>query len=535
MMNGKTGNMKTNILLLGVMPFLLAACYEDKGNYDYKEVNDVLSLTFSPEPVVSEYSYDYKYRQPALDTLYVTYTPQVEQSQQEGGVNLEFQWIQSRIVNQKTVYDTVKAKELTLKYPPKKASSYSPLFRMIDHSTGIEYYRQFTMKTEVPFIMSWFVLHGQPGDRKIGVVEGIDDPAKTAIAFDAYEEIWGIRRFQNAIGFVYASSDGDIYTDYEHITVLQPDSCAYMHPFNLLVTKRYEQMFPVLASRPRFVYGVGDETASSTLIVDERGQCYWAKSFGYYFMVNTNEETKDYVADKVFISEGGYATIWDKEHKRFYYYQLRSNGTMWSDPGIHPEDEGFNNAVLTLFDEGVFAEGELENQEVLYLGQGNNSLSERGVMVLAADADKHYTVYQIGYNVKGSSSVISMEKVPLPGLSLDENSVIATSVAYADQFFFTRSSGVYLYNMMSGEEIMLYDAGGEIAQLEFRIARNYDPGYGAVNANNRLGIVVNNPDGTGELHEIFLDGAGDVQRNVIYTGFGPIQDIVFSAQGKMRY
>lgn len=48
--------MKKNILLLAIITFVLSGCYEDKGNYDYKEVNDVLSLTFSPEPEISEYS-----------------------------------------------------------------------------------------------------------------------------------------------------------------------------------------------------------------------------------------------------------------------------------------------------------------------------------------------------------------------------------------------------------------------------------------------------------------------------------------------
>ena len=50
----------------------------------------------------------------------------------------------------------------------------------------------------------------------------------------------------------------------------------------------------------------------------------------------------------------------------------------------------------------------------------------------------------------------------------------------------------------------MYDAGGPITKLKFRIARWYDSGYGTIDANKRLAIVVDNPDGTGELHEICL-------------------------------
>ena len=42
--------MKKNIYILGLIAFILAGCYEDKGNYDYKKVNDLESITFTPGP-----------------------------------------------------------------------------------------------------------------------------------------------------------------------------------------------------------------------------------------------------------------------------------------------------------------------------------------------------------------------------------------------------------------------------------------------------------------------------------------------------
>ena len=115
------------IYILGIIAFILAGCYEDKGNYDYKKVNDLVSITFTPEPTIAEYSYNYKYRQPALDTLKVTYSPVITQSEVDGGSNLEYQWITWKTVNDETVYDTVFSKDLLLKYPPKKSTKYEPL------------------------------------------------------------------------------------------------------------------------------------------------------------------------------------------------------------------------------------------------------------------------------------------------------------------------------------------------------------------------------------------------------------------------
>ena len=530
--------MRKKLYILYIIAFIMGGCYEDKGNYDYKNINDILSLTFSPEPTISEYSYDYKYRQPPLDTLFVTYSPSVEQSIMTDDSQLEFQWIFLKSANNKTYYDTVKSKDLILKYPPKKSTSYSPLFRMIDHSTGVEYYRQFTMKTELPFVMSWFVLHGQPNDRKLGVIEGIDDESAIRITLDAYDDIWGVRRFQKAIGLVYAPSDASNNfrtQDVEHLTVLQQDSAAYMHPFNLIVSNKFEQMMPATIVRPRLAYGMGDEKRDRTVIVDENGRLYWAKGYGYYFAVNTEEATKDYIVDKIYIAEDLYVIVWDKVHKQFMYYGMYQNSSTFQDPGSHPNDDG-NVAVLKLFEEGVFDEKEWDDKEIIYLGQGNNDVSEFGVTAVAVDANQKHFVYQMGFNSKsgGSESFIEVTKTEALNMNLDENSQIATSIAFKDQIFYTRNSAVYLYNMVSGEETYLYDAGGPISQIKFRISRGYDTGYGAIDANNRLAIVVNGADGTGELHELFLDISGDVNKTMVYTGFGPIVDIVFSAQGFPR-
>lgn len=526
--------MKEKIYILGLIAFILAGCYEDKGNYDYKEVNDLVSITFTPEPVISGGNYSYKYRQPALDTLRVTYSPKVTQSSVTDESNLEYQWITWKTVKNKTVYDTVFSKELSLKFPPKKSSAYTPLFRVIDHLTGVEYYSQFSMKTQVPFVKSWFVLHGQQGDRKLGVVEGVNEEnEEPSIIYDVYEDMWGIRRFQDATRLLYTLDGSDWSSGaVEHIVVIQSDSCSYMHSFDLVVKKGFELMMPNVIPRPRLAYGVGEETGASCLLVDQTGHFYWEKGDGWFFDVKTNEDTKDYIVDKIFLSRRNYVTVWDKIHKQFMYYAMGENPWIRSLTD-RPADEG--EAILKLFDEGVFAEDEWVNQEVLYMGQGNNDMSEDGVIVVAKDNEQSCTIYQIGFDGKGGSSFLEVNKTLAPKMKLEASSQFATSIAFTDQIFFSRGSAVYLYNMISGEEIYLYDAGGPITKLQFRIARWYDEGYGAKGANNRLAIVVNNPDGTGELHEIFLDAAGDIEKTMVHTGFGPIQDIIFTAPGIMRY
>lgn len=525
--------MKRNyIYCIGIIAFLLGSCYRDKGNYDYREVNELVSINFTPEPLEnSESSASYKYRQPALDTLQVTYTPVVVQSQIIDESNLEFQWIMSRTENKQVYLDTIYSKELTLKYPPKKKTTYSPLFRVIDHQTGVEYYKRLRMSTEVPFTNSWFVLHGAQGDRKLGVVEGINKEDETpSIVYDVYEDMWGVRRFQNAKGLVYFASDGSFVSGLvENMVVLERDSLTYFHPFDLVVRKTFELMMPVVSPRPRLAYGVGNGYEAA-LLVDENGHLYWTRGLGWFFSIKTNDATKDYCVEDVFLTWSGYAIIWDKKQKQFMYYSMNANPWSRVDADVHPENTG--RAELTLFDEGVFADGEWDNQQVLYMGQGNSDISDEGGVIIAADNKQNYFVYQIGFDGRGSS-FIEMTKTPIK-MNIDGDTQFATSIAFMNQIFYTKNGAVYLYNVVSGEEIYLYNAGGTIAKLQFRIARSYDKNYGTLDANRRLAVVVNNANGEGELHELFLSTGGDVEKVLVHTGFGEIQDLKFSAPGAVR-
>lgn len=524
-------------ILLSLTALVFGGCFDDKGNYDYKDVNDVVELTFTPEPTVTEYSYEYTYKQPSLDTLVVTYTPNVKQSLVEGEDNLEFQWI----MENGTKFDTIFSKELVLKYPPKQKSSYDPLFRMIDHSTGVEYYQQFKMMTEVPFLASWFVLHGEMGDRRLGVVEGINNEGdEPSVTLDAYENIWGQRRFQKAIGLIYATSDDLDMTNYEneHMTVIQEDSLAWMYPFSLVVSRNFYTMMPSTAVGSRFAYGVDDEIEGGTVLVTTNGKCFWGRKKGFYFTTQTTTETANYVVDQLYINAQHEVIVWDKVNSCFCYFSMPQLPYNLSD--THPGDNAYT-ATLTLLTKedgsALFEDGEWDNQEVLYLGQGNNEVSEEGVMILGRSGT-NYTVYQMGKTKGDKGETLTVVKYPLAAdLALDQDSQVATSVAYTDQFFFTRGgSALYLYNVVNGEEKLLYDAGGRITKLKFRTARqNTNAGFfGVVDPNNRLALVVDKGDGTGELHEVYLSVAADVEETHVYEGFGTIQDIAFANVGVLK-
>ena len=62
--------------------FVLAGCYEDKGNYDYHDVNGVKIEIDEPQV-----------RMPKSDDAEVTLKPIIAQTMATGDENLDFQWL----------------------------------------------------------------------------------------------------------------------------------------------------------------------------------------------------------------------------------------------------------------------------------------------------------------------------------------------------------------------------------------------------------------------------------------------------------
>ena len=59
----------------------LTGCYEDKGNYKYRDINEV-TYKILPE---SEDGY-YRFKQPPVDTMYVDYTVDLSHQRRKPGV-----------------------------------------------------------------------------------------------------------------------------------------------------------------------------------------------------------------------------------------------------------------------------------------------------------------------------------------------------------------------------------------------------------------------------------------------------------------
>ena len=532
--------MKQLILIFGFVTWFLVGCYDDKGNYDYKEVNTIEGLGFMPEPIVVEEgnSYRYEYRQPAQEELKVTYSPVFSQSMAEGEGDLEYLWTVGYTENSKQVVDSVFTKELELVYPPKKTTKYNVKFRLSDNKTGVKYYRDFTMSTKIPFVNAWFVLNGPENNRRLATVEE-PDSTSPIISYDAYKDVWNRERFQKAEALSYVNqltfSDG--IDKMESLYVIQRDSVALMLPFLLEDRKSSRLLFAPGSNPNNLKYGEAHPMTRYSIVVDDAGKFYHAGQSGYYFAGLAENDVQNYRIDKIFMSRNGFTTIWDKDNRKFMSFDPSYNQcyNVSSVDGSYPQEavEGNTVEISDFPVEGMTQvdDAGTHQMKILWLGQGVTSGSEEmGATAIGVMADTCYIFYIEAINTsksaKADDSPIKVTRVKLGKLGFNESTCFATSSAYAEQFFYTDESKVYLYNTVSKEAIELYDAGNVVSRLKFR--SDCDASFPDGSSPYRcLGIVVN-VAGAGELHEVVLDEAGDFVESHTFTGFGEIKDLVFT-------
>lgn len=160
--------MNTSKLLIGfLLLMLVSACYKDKGNYDYKNVND-FEVTLTPAPANEELSI-YLINQPAMKADTFRLVAEGKQTLNGSEDNLEYTWYRTLSIDKKEVSkDTITGKENLMELVAAKKSEWRILLVVRDKSMNLEYYKSLTVQTKVPFYNSWLFLHGEEGDRKLG-------------------------------------------------------------------------------------------------------------------------------------------------------------------------------------------------------------------------------------------------------------------------------------------------------------------------------------------------------------------------------
>ena len=526
---------------------MLFACNEDKGNYNYHEINTV--------DVSMEKVYPVRLND---DTTFII-SPKLSQSLRDNEDNLSFTWLHSTVSHnfyEHGKYDTIST-ERDLRFhidPNEENLEYEHYFRLnvFDKITDIEYPVNTEIKLVKAYLGTWMVLHEKNGQTELGSIEYIG--GDILIHEDAYFEETG-KRFQGQplalmsyresclyygsgstwkMFFVFTGKkdEAGVYCQWEKFE--KKDSLMRMIAPGAQVDFDFENIT------------MADGDGKSGALIISNGQLYQCPRACKIYKPGSKLEGD--VRIKFASKINNIALLYDELGHRFAYYYNKSTSSGSQKPNPLYFSESAENAqfleaipkrdgnVITVDPNALPKE-----QKVLYVGMGYSAAYGYAI----ATTDEKCFVYE--FNTGGllysfSPSFNAYTEINLPK-GMDENSCFASTSPYSGILFY--SSGATLYRLdfkqAGGKATAIYThPSGKIAKMKF--AKRYinsiydeeDYAESEFDLEMSLGISVDMEDGTSDFVILNLSSTGNVgadsehySATQVYHEFGKIADFVY--------
>lgn len=538
--------MKNIVYIVGIL-LLLASCYDDKGNYDYTEMNEV--AVELPESFGLRLS----------DTTLVI-RPVISQSLRKRYDHLKFVWRHSTVNFSSLMNgDTLSmADTVALHIDPEDENlKYSHFLRLLvyDEENDITYPYQTKVQISKPYEGAWMVLHKQAGETRLGAVEYIGDGVQ--VSPDVYYPTTGkklhgeplLLSCHNFVTAHYLYNGGSYSASNTFLLVTDDPKEAGVY----CQWKKFEK----LDSLSRMV------APNYRDVIDYKHISLLEGNQGYTICLSNgvlyqgNSGLKLYkapisadVTGEVFLS-GAIAcsatgVFYDKIGRRFLWYYGRGN-----ESGASTKPDVFNEAVenktaigylpsrSSNVQYGVVNLNKLpDGQEVLYLGDGYRYGTMYNMVkcyAFAKGANNKSYVYEFqsrGLSTTSDKAFSGYYEINTPA-GVDENTCFASNISYNGVMFYAAGKTVYRldYTQQGGIATVIYQHDeGTATKMKFAKYEDSNVVYpeNIYNVYQQLGVVFEKGDGTSDLVVLDLATSGKPVEVQKYSGqFGKIKDIVF--------
>ena len=562
---------KISSLLL--FAFLLASCYEDKGNYDYKldSMNTISSVTFSPSVTVSAEGNTIEVQQ-ALDEEDKTRRVDavLEQSLASNLDELDFYWCRSYTDEDgNNIKDTIETKGyLEFDLPVGKPMAYNIFLHIYDNTTTLSHYSSFKLKTRPVFKNSLFVLHGEEGKRKMGNIEVIGN--ETKIYTDVKSVTKDDNRYENAVGLGYSTyiNIPDNFANIGETRVLtvfgnNGETMTY-EPFGMKVKYTSAQVFKPQSDNFSFkkLVQTGDPSnyTQYRIVLTDDGQAYIGNYVhalykpGYACENNPDlEHETDYEITAATITHNRFL-MWDAKNNRFLYAAKEDTGFANNEaasikPGLASAnpvlDANVKFQALQKSPEGMTAvlgyinyrdNYDLQNPYFIFKDETTGDYYRYELLMQnIGDGSKAKRIGEDEEEKEKLSAYTIVGEKRLAGLTpTDASTITYNSRFITSNLFFVEGNTVYRYNVQNGDKFAVYEApnGYNITKIKFRAEDNnaFTDDLGLY-----LNIVMFN-GANGAIGEIKFNTAADVDTDyapLFYdkddngNKWGEIEDIQF--------
>ncbi len=505
---------------------LVSSCFVDKGNYSYKDVNEII-IDVSTIPL--------EYNVSQFEKL--TIVPKIKFSQNIiAEENLEYKWTifntyyassYAEVIGNEKIFDKTITQQSS-------ATNYALVLDVKDKKTGIAAQQRFTVWVNSEVISGLVVVHSLDGKSDLdyiattNAVPNITENRHMRNVFSLINKtkmngnakfVAGARKSNSVINSVYIGTDNELYKVKGKTFELEFTFGDKM--FTIVPAIKKPQAFEIGGTYANYQFLINNGKVHSI-----SNQSAWETTFSYALLPNTSTLNSSEVdlAPYVYIPETFPSTtrfggvFYDKLGQRFVIMPYTTSPT----------------ATLTKFNDQINSIFNLNNigKEILYFEKGFNNY---GYAIFKDNASADRWLYIANFNVAMNSNmaVAMYNMTTLPEIA-------------SAKFYSTGNRGnVLLY--ATNKDIYTYDYSGSntatkinnpfAANEEITCMKIYKPGTGnnLGNANGAILYVATWNGTEGKLYEFSMNEANGYLRSKeplnVFNGFGKIMDMNHKLEG----
>ncbi|WP_065219465.1 MULTISPECIES: PKD-like family lipoprotein [Butyricimonas] len=230
-------NVLKYIVLIVVACSALWACYDDKGNYDYRELDKIV-IDSTGGAVQSSYSIA---RLDVLDIpLKVYYNGELVNGVEERFPDLEFNWVvyQQGMGTPIAERDTI-AEGIALKLPIElEEKDWELVFTVLDKKTDSREFMKFDLKVNAALSEGWMVVYERDGKTDVGLIVNkliAPNVTKERTWVDIYSAFNGVPLDGKPVRVLYSVStkpEGVVVVTNEDMVTVDPSTFSCLYPFS---------------------------------------------------------------------------------------------------------------------------------------------------------------------------------------------------------------------------------------------------------------------------------------------------------------
>lgn len=505
---------------------LQTSCYDDKGDYDYHDVNTM-------EVVIPET----KLRMPKEEAVEVSIMPQISQTLEQNEENLVFQWKKARAgvkagSDRFSDYEDYSVgKECKITVEPNESENIGLMLVVTDKRNGTTWYKVGELVIIRPLNPCWFVLQEKEEKGVLGAIEGNPEgyyvypdvfKSESNLSFPLEGKPMAVsarREYGNAMAAALFGRYG-LRADPALMLVTNKDA-ALITPSTLGVMYKSDKILfepTVQGEEVKIDYykmGIHGEI----FVNDGKAYCAYMDGFCIPYSIRKGEELPTISAygtygnnmlyfdatNHCFLKASALSFPTDYMLISAYTSTYIRQGLKWIDKyPISANPVGQNSTLENVFNPDVI-DPSLQVKDIVTGGESGSY----AYAIAAPQNGKELTVFKFS-SQSAEPACAAKYNIVLPPEVNVETAKFAASFAYTtNNIFMTSGNKLYRINLDRGQVVELYtydaDPSAQITCLKFKDSENEEQ------LGMSLGLGINTAD-KGVVVELQLTIAGDVDR-----------------------